>query len=101
MRGSFSATKPRSQSSSPLVAAASGGGGTLKSFPEEIAHVLQVPALGSICCPNAGRVNIRITPGVNHFMNRDIRKFSLTIDFRFHSGFPRLYTDSRRSSRIL
>src|SRR6185503_11311623 len=64
MRESFSATKRRTESSSSLVAAASGGGGTRKSLPDEMAHVFQLPALGStwlLVCPNAGRIDISIT----------------------------------------
>src|SRR5437899_12276849 len=63
---SFSARKARTESSSPRVAVASGGGGTRKSLPDEMAHVFQVPALGSIwllVCPNAGSIDTSIKTG--------------------------------------
>src|SRR5947209_3222550 len=75
---SFSATARRSHSSSPLVAAASGGGATRKSLPEEIAHVFQVPALGSICWANTGTVDSRITLRVRFFLDGNIAGFLST-----------------------
>src|SRR5215469_10757555 len=34
---------------SALASASAGGGGTRKSWPDEITHVFQLPAFGSIC----------------------------------------------------
>src|SRR5436190_17404748 len=79
---SFSATARRSHSSSPFVAAASGGGGTRKSLPEEIAHVFQVPALGSICWANTGSVESKNTLSVSCFIIRDMAVLLLIDDSR-------------------
>src|SRR6266849_1949939 len=49
MVGSFSCENVFRNANSLSVAAASGGGGTRKSLPEEIAQVFQEPAFGSIC----------------------------------------------------
>src|SRR5205807_3452665 len=49
MLGSFSCENVFNHANSVTVAAASGGGGTRKSLPEEIAQVFQEPAFGSIC----------------------------------------------------
>src|SRR5437879_3271415 len=49
MVGSFSCENVFRNANSLSVAAASGGGGTRKSLPEEIAQVFQEPAFGSTC----------------------------------------------------
>src|SRR5437773_12406277 len=49
MVGSFSCENAFRNANSLAVDPASGGGGTRKSLPEEIAQVFQEPAFGSIC----------------------------------------------------
>src|SRR6266545_3514987 len=62
---SFSATAPCNHASSAFVATASGGGGTRNSLPDEMTHVFQVPALGSMGwlrdCANAACAHARLT----------------------------------------